>query len=158
MKTDFDVSRFVKSHDKITGIFGYWPSFHDAEVYELTLLRGDAAKRVAASTVPPELVVKIHLFEMTKDLDELGQFIFQKFTLVTLKFLHISDMNLTGFNHQNAIYELSLETAERGHYTNGEPMTPYIVVRFKAGFGLDASFKCLGVEVVDAVPATADRP
>ena len=50
--------------------------------------------------------------------------------MVILKFHDCESIKLDDFNHQNAVYDLELEYEERGTLTNGEPLTPYIVVNF----------------------------
>ena len=54
---------------------------------------------------------------------------------------------MQGFNHQNAIMELVVESQARA-----EGPSPYFCVELKPAFGISASFECLGIEVVDAVP------
>jgi hypothetical protein len=58
---------------------------------------------------------------------------------------------MADFNHQNAIMELSLTSHERA-----EGPSPYFLVDVVPAFGISASFECLGIEVVDAVPCTDD--
>ena len=36
----------IDGSEKLTRIFGYWPSFHDAEVIELNFWRGDVNPEV----------------------------------------------------------------------------------------------------------------
>ena len=56
-----------------------------------------------------------------------------------------------GFNHQNAIFGLSLELNERDQ---GAP--PCFSVTFEPAFGMSASFECNRVEVLDALSCDED--
>jgi len=51
--------------------FGYWPTFHDAEVLSITLERSGTSR------------VVIHAFEMTPELDETSHYISAKHAVVT---------------------------------------------------------------------------
>ncbi len=53
------------------------------------------------------------------------------------------------FNHQNAVYDLNFEYVARGNRPDGEPLTPFISVRFEQAFGVALSFRCFKVEVVE---------
>jgi hypothetical protein len=64
----------IQGSEKLTAIFGDWPSFHDAEIVELNLTRKEARPEKAYRS--PSLTLKIHLWAMTKELDEKGYFIF----------------------------------------------------------------------------------
>ena len=50
--------------------FGYWPSFHDAEVILLHLNRSDAS------------TLAVHTWEMTKEVDEKGFYVLAKHVVV----------------------------------------------------------------------------
>jgi hypothetical protein len=131
---------------KLTDIFGYWPSFHDAEVHDLLLQRGDL-DAARPSYVFPILTVKVHVFEMTNQVNPAGYFVLTKHTLVTLRFHDVEDCHLNGFNHQNAILGLTIAEADPG-----ARRTPVMEVTMDSAFGLDAAFKCSRCEVVEALP------
>jgi hypothetical protein len=63
---------------------------------------------------------------------------------------------MEGFNHQNAILGLTIAVQERGTSTNGERLPPYLVVEFQPAFGMSASFRCFGIEVLNAVRCTEE--
>lgn len=77
--------------------FGYWPSFHDAEVIWLHLNR-----RTTSSLV-------VHTWEMTKEVDEQGYYVQAKHVVVEFLMNNIVDLNLNGFSHQNVIFGLMIE-------------------------------------------------
>jgi hypothetical protein len=131
---------------KLTDIFGYWPSFHDAEVHKLLLERGNVDASGASHEIPT-LTIRIHLFEMTDKVDSAGFFVLIKHTLATLRFHDVDESSFNGFNHQNAILGLTV-TAE-----NAAPRkTPVLKVNIESAFGLGATFKCSRCEVVEAMP------
>lgn len=53
---------FVVHSERLTRIFGRWPSFHDAEVTEAHLSRGEPVMEGALSG-SPTLTVKVHLWQ-----------------------------------------------------------------------------------------------
>jgi len=70
--------------------FGYWPSFHDAEVIELHLCRSSSFS------------VKIHTWETTKEVDVLhGYNVTVKHVVVEFLFKGISSLSLSGFNNHH---------------------------------------------------------
>jgi hypothetical protein len=52
---------------------------------------------------------------------------------------------MQGFNHQNAIFHLAIE-----HKVRSAGPSPYFSIHLDPAFGIDASFTCLRVEVVEA--------
>jgi hypothetical protein len=141
-----DGAAVFEGSGKLTDLFGYWPTFHDAEVHELLLDRGNVDPD-GSSYVFPILTVKIHVFEMTNEVDSAGYFVLTKHTLVTLRFHDVEDCRLNGFNQQNAINGLTVAEADAG-----SRRLPLLGVRMDAAYGLDASFKCSKCEVLAAVP------
>ena len=145
-----NIESLIKGSEKLTESFGYWPTFHDAEVLELHFWRGrvDADKGIYNF---PVLTFRIHVWELTNEVDSEGYLVLKHHTLTTLRFSDVDDFKMLGFNHQNAIMELSLTSNERA---NGP--SPYFAVEVVAAFGMSTSFKCLRVEVVDAATCTDD--
>jgi hypothetical protein len=93
-----DIPGVVDLHDW----FGYWPSFHDAEIVNLQLNRKGGSSLFA------------HTWEMTKELDEKGCFVMTKHIVVEFLFDGVFDLNLTGFNQQNVIFGLDIEKTDSG--------------------------------------------
>src|SRR5262249_38275731 len=141
----------IGNSEKLTEMFGYWPSFHDAEVIDLSLSRGDV-RPDEGIYIFPLLETTIHLWEMTNKVNEKGFYILHKHTLAVLQFHDVHELELSGFNHQNAIFGLSFGMEERGKAPDGSPLTPFIVVEFEPAHGMAAKFKCFRAEVVSAVP------
>ena len=98
---DVEDSQLILDH-------GQWSNFHDAEVHDLKLWRGD---------VRPEDDVWIGpVIEASFELCALRI----PYTVV-LKFHDCDSIRLEGFNHQNAVFDLTFKFEARGTLTNGEP-------------------------------------
>ena len=86
--------------------FGYWPSFHDGEIISLHLNR----------TNPSSL--KIHTWEMTKELDEAGYYLVTKDVVVEF-LIDISGtddcLELSGFSGQNVVFGLDIDKTDSGY-------------------------------------------
>ncbi len=115
---------------------GEWPNFHDAEVHNLNIWRGDVRPDDNVWIGP---VIKVS-FELCA---------LEKPYIVVLKFHDCDSIKMEEFNHQNAVYDLTFNYETRGTLTNGKPLTPYISVRFEQAFGLALSFKCFRVQAVE---------
>ncbi len=145
-----DIESLIQNSQKLTALFSVWPSFHDAEVIELNFWRGDVKPgEWDDRNVFPVLTVKIRILEVTQAAAKhSGNDI-----LATLRFYDVDDFKMDRFNHMNGITELSIKVQERGTFTSGEKLTPYLVVQFEPGSGIRMSFRCFRIEVVDVVPA-----
>lgn len=133
-----DPTTIVTGHERLTAIFGGWPSFHDAEVLTVRL------EREGRDTwESPALYSTVHCFAGRLNEASSTGVEFYNHTLVTFRFNLVFDLELSGFNHQNAIFDLIIETSPDGP---GE--TP-IKVSFEASFGVNLSFRCQSVEIVD---------
>src|ERR1700683_1383336 len=146
-----DVGSLLENGDALTRFFGgRWPSFHDAEVFEVQLDRGQVEPEKGLYEFPT-LTLKIHLWEMTREVDQNGYFVLRSHTLATLRFADVDNVNLVGFNHQNAIMGMEIVRRER---TDGP--SPYFAVEIDPVFGIAASFTCLHAAVIEAVPCNPD--
>ncbi len=126
----------IENAELVEKIFGFWPSFHDAEIHNITLTR-DAVQS-------PQMEVAIHHWEMTNEVDSKGHYVLKKHTLTTLRFTGISDLHLEGFNHQNVLWELEIAQITEPHSE--------FAVSMPTSFGCEASFKCKQISVLSAVP------
>ena len=149
MNTDSPVgnepAKLVEHSERLTNIFGYWPSFHDAEVIEFALWRGDVDPE-KDRYIGPVLTTKIHLWELTCEMDTTGHCVLRHETLAVLRFHEMEDLQFEGFNHQNAIYGLSITAEPR------KDLPDAIRVEFEPAFGLTGTFRCSRIEVVSAEP------
>jgi Immunity protein 50 len=132
--------RIQNSH-LITDIFGYWPSFHDAEVISFEMFRG------ARDLNEPVFRAKLHVFEMTKEVDGRGFFVLKDHTEVTFLFRGIDESYVKWFNQQNALQELAIIDICSRQLEKLE-----FEVHFVSAFGVEAEFKCKSIEIQDVMP------
>ena len=99
--------------------FGYWPSFHDAEITKVTL--------EAHPGYWPSATFVFSAFEITKEVEEIGYYKHTKQCLIEFQFTGIQEMEFDYFNHQNVILNLLLEKS-------GD----FIKCTFDPSVGLDA--------------------
>jgi immunity protein 50 of polymorphic toxin system len=141
------IETLIEGSEKLTSIFGFWPSFHDAEVIELHLWRGDAMTERAHPRFPV-LTAKIHVWELTNEIDAHGYHILKHHTLATLRFHDVLNLEIKGFNQQNAIFGLSFTIQEN---LEG-PWKQSFAIQFESALDMEAGFRCSRVEVLDAIP------
>ena len=107
-----EASVFFDAGQKLTSIFGEWPSFHDAEVTDVHLWRGDVkAGDWDDSNVFPVLTIEVRILEATQPgaVGDSGRDVLAK-----LRFHDVDDLKIEGFNHQNAILGISIAARDRG--------------------------------------------
>lgn len=145
-----EIAMLIVGSEKLTNIFGRWPSFHDAEVHELHFERGhiDTDAKVYEF---PRLTVKLHLWLLTNEVNQKGYYVLTNHTLLTMRFCDVDNFKMEGFNHQNAIFGLEIEQKSRE-----EGPTPYFAVTFDPSFGIGATFTCRRIEIVEAVSCNAE--
>ena len=93
----------ISGSEDLIAWFGFWPSFHDAEVLSIHLNRAS------------ESSVVIHTWHRTDQVDRRGYFVLDKHVVVTFILEGIITVRLEDFNHQNVISGLSLETIASGY-------------------------------------------
>ncbi|HYT21112.1 MAG TPA: Imm50 family immunity protein [Candidatus Polarisedimenticolia bacterium] len=103
-----EIASLIVGSEKLTSIFGRWPSFHDAEIHDLHLQRGYINPEDQVYEFPL-LTVRLHLWLMTRDIDQKGFYVSTKHTLTKMKFYDVDNFRMEGFNHQNAIFGLGIE-------------------------------------------------
>jgi hypothetical protein len=143
-----DIEVLIHNSQTLTSFFGRWPSFHDGEVIDLHFWRGEIYRgEWDDRNVFPTLTMTIHILEATQvNANDAGHDV-----LTTLRFHDVSEIHMDGFNHQNAIMDLSITVLQRGKRPNGDDLPPYLVVQIQPAFGMSASFRCFRIEVVTAV-------
>ena len=122
-------TELVANAHALTQLFGYWPSFHDAEVLTMHLDR--------SGEDGPSLEAQVHVFEMTDQVDDRGFYILRKHALVTLRFADILLRNLQWFNQQNSLSGLGIYAAEEED-VDGRA----IGVSFGSNYGVEAELLC----------------
>ena len=64
----------IEGAQNVVNWFGYWPTFHDAEVVSIMLNRAGSSE------------LKVHAFETTSDVDPAGYFVSRKHAILTFGF------------------------------------------------------------------------
>jgi len=98
----FDPSHLIKNSSKITDVFGYWPTFHDAEIHSLSL-SGDVVDPCDPEWECPMLDIKVHLWEMTDEVTKEGWIVLAKHTLTEMRFQNVEKLELSNFNYHNSM-------------------------------------------------------
>jgi hypothetical protein len=140
----------ISGSEKLTSIFGYWPSFHDAEIIDVHFWRGDVNPE-KEKYLFPVLTVTFHLWELTNETDAKGFLVLRHHTRSILRFHSVTDFAMQGFNHQNAIFGLAIQQEERPGI-----LVPVFSVEFEPASGMEARFTCLQIEVLTAIPCRDD--
>ena len=122
----------IENSEAVTSVFGYRPSFHDAEVLELV------ARRDGSGPGRASVLARVHLFEMTNEVKPDGFFLCHKHCTITLVFEDADEFHAEGFNHQNALAGLRIEEREP---------SGYLLVEFQGAHGLEASLVCRSISV-----------
>lgn len=150
MNKDIDYSHSIKNAERLLDILGYWPGFHDAEVYAVALRRAPGASWEIDADFPL-LDLSVHLFETTSEVDSKGYFILKKHTMATLRFAGIEDVQLSDFNCQNVILSLVIEPmCEDETLADKTLASTRMRVEIFPAFGLYTSFTCKHVEALSA--------
>jgi hypothetical protein len=98
------------------------------------------------------LTLLVNLWELTNEVNSEGFLVCRHHTLAKLRFHGVHDLTMIGFNHQNAIFHLAIE-----HKVRSDGPSPYFSVHLQPAFGIEASFTCLRVEVVEARRCAEDE-
>ncbi len=133
----------VNNAELVTRIFGHWPSFHDAEVHAILLERGVSNG--------PILHSRIHVHELTDEIDEHGFFILINHSMVALRFTEVEIDQWQPFNAQNVLGGLEITRMERA------PGEQKLLVHFWPCFGFATLFTCALAEVVAVEAYTPSR-
>jgi len=139
MPLDISVMERIKNKEGLIDIFGRWPSFHDAEILSIYLDRDGEGG--------PFLDAKIHIFEMTNQIDEKGFYVQKHHTLVTFRFARVIMGEVKWFNHQNVIACMSIEMVEP-EQNHGCSFN----VSIESSYGCETSFGCGEVIVRNVEP------
>lgn len=103
------LKRNIEGGEQLFEWFGYWPSFHDAEVTEVHFTRSGTSW------------LKIHTWHTTSDVDSSNHFITNKDVVVMFRLADVLELELNEFNHQNVIFGLTMKPVEQGIELELEP-------------------------------------
>ena len=110
-----NISEYIENHSKIILSFGDWPSFHDSEISRVLLERDEGQPLTG-----PNLTINVRIFGNWNEAE------------IVFKFFNVTDLRLSGFDHQNSI--LDIEASRCGGL---------ITTTFKVFFRPVSSFECL---------------
>ena len=136
----------ITGAEKLTDIFGYWPSFHDAEVLWIRLDRLPYTEQYG-----PVLEAVIHAFEITSEVDPDGFYVVRHHVRVHLRFEGVTELQLEGFNNQNALMGLGVKNICDRQMENIR-----WEVQFDSSWGVTASFRCYSAEIVGVTPCNKE--
>ncbi len=133
----------IPGADRVIAWFGYWPTFHDAEVLSITLDRSRGSQ------------VVLHAWERTNELDARGYYVLGKHARIAfllegfpLDQQGITNTRIEYFNHQNVLASAWVEKNAEGY-----------LLRLAGIFGVDASLSCerLSVTLQPGTPENDPR-
>jgi hypothetical protein len=117
----------IEGHARVAAAFGgVWPSFHDAEVHSISL------ERATPTGALPTLQFVVHAWNMTDEVTAEGYYRLTHHHLVEFLFLDVTEVQLDGFNHQNVLSDIIIES-------NANPEEGFRV-ELEHCFGVSASF------------------
>ena len=142
-----DAAERIEGADKLTSVFGYWPSFHDAEIVWLRLDR----RPVLEGLYGPTLEALIHTFEMTSEVGRDGSYVLRHHVLAHFRFHDVTGLELEHFNHQNVLFGLSITDIRDRQMEMID-----FEVTLSSSFGLSGLFYCKRAELMEVTPCSED--
>lgn len=131
----------IEGAELLTSVFGYWPSFHDAEVVRLELVRVDPFAQ------GPDLLADVHAFEITKEVGSDGYLVLRHHVLVSFRFRGVDQLQLGGWNNQNALMGLRIDDI-----SSRQLDVLRFEVCFDSSWGVQAEFLCRSVVIESVRP------
>ncbi len=130
----------IKNAELVTRIFGYFPSFHDAEIIKVLCDRGEP------NLGSPTINFTLHVWETTSDVTPSGHYKQDKHHLIEFSFFGVDSVDLHHFNHQNVLFELIILPIikPKDH--------ALISVEFSSSFGLEGIFRAINGEILSVSP------
>jgi len=131
----------IPGAQEVIAWFGYWPTFHDAEVLSISLDRRSGCR------------VSIFAFEMTPEVDSQGRYVLAKHAVVTFSMEDfpaddggMSNTRIESFNRQNALSSAIVNKQPHG-----------FELLLEGVYGVGASIVCerMSVSVVPGAPRDA---
>jgi len=127
----------INGAEKLTAVFGCWPTFHDAEVVWIRLDRGGTDLGPS-----PTLEALVHAFEMTDQVDAAGFYLLRNHVLAHLRFSSVGALKLDDFNQQNVLWGLTISNLD----SSGAEAV--FQVEFEPSWGVGVTFQCKAIAVV----------
>jgi hypothetical protein len=136
-----EAHEFIDGHERVIAHLGLWPSFHDAEVFKLSLDRSE-------SKFEPALDLHLRGWVMTSEVTPEGHYKLHGDALFHFRFEGIDELQVTGFNGQNVISSMNLELAQ----STEDPQRTIIKVELEHCYLFDASFTAQRAQLVSITP------
>jgi hypothetical protein len=128
---------FLDNYQALLDHFGYWPSFHDANVMSYT---GPTSESQTVDLV-------LHTFEMTSEVDAKGFYVLHKHVLVTLHFAGVHDASLERFDSGNILFGLDItRPGDKSSFR----------VALDSVMDMSGDFSAASAAIVSVVPCTSD--
>jgi hypothetical protein len=140
-----EIQEQIAGAERLTAVLGYWPSFHDAEVYWIRLERDPLDDGLG-----PVLDALIKTEERTAEVSPDGHCVLRKHVSVLMRFHECDDVKLEDFNHQNALLELGIRDIRDRQLDRIR-----FAVHFVGANGVEATFVCRAIECVSVTPCDA---
>ena len=128
---------FLGNYQTLVDHFGYWPSFHDANVVAYTTPTADRQT----------LDLTLHTWEMTSEVDAKGYYFLRKHALVAFRFAGIHDASLERFHSGNILFGMDIARA-------GDADSFH--VELDSVMDMSGDFSATSGEIVSVVPCTSD--
>jgi len=135
----------IAGSELVPRVFGYWPSFHDAEVVRMSLETRPYADG-------PVLRADIYAFEITNDIGPDGTFVLRHHSLVSFLFSGIDNLRLEDFGNQNTLMGLRIIDVRSRQLESLK-----FEVSFDGSFGVTVGFLCRDVSVESVRPWRPER-
>ena len=132
--SEFDVGALIVGSQRIVDEEGNWPNFHDAEITDFNIWRGDVRPQDNVY-IGPRIELRLTLCALREPF------------AVLFNFEDCESIKMIGFDNQNPIMDLTFTVEERGFLNDGQPMTPYLCVHCLPAGEFELSFKCFHAEV-----------
>ena len=132
-----EIPTFIQNHEAVVNFYGYWPSFHDANVPSYR----------PPTPSDPSLEVTMHTWQMTNEVDPKGFFILRKHALVTLRFNGVDNLQMDSFAAGNILFGLTITKADGDERFS---------VEFDSVMEMSGTFIAMAGMVVSVVPCASD--
>ncbi len=136
---------FIDGHERIVAHFGFWPSFHDAEVFKLVLERSNVKPK---TQIDPVLDLHLRGWVLTSEIAPAGHYTQQGDALFHFRFEGVRDLQIEGFNGQNVLTALNLELAT----SPDKPGKNVLKVELEHCFEFEASFTAERARLISITP------
>jgi hypothetical protein len=128
---------FLGNYQTLVDHFGYWPSFHDANVMAYTAPTADRQT----------LDLTLHTWEMTSEVDAKGYYVLRKHVLVAFCFAGVHDASLERFDSGNILFGMDITRA-------GDADSFH--VELDSVMDMSGDFSATLGEVLSVIPCTSD--